>query len=332
MRWARTANTVILCMLATCVLGTTHAGTSTHSSLTPEAPIELRAVTGRIDHLSADLEHRRLFVAELGNGSVDVLDLKTHAPSQRIEGLNEPQGLAYSARTHTLFVATGGDGVLHTYSGTRLTPGKWVVIGSDADNVRIDDDAARVYVAFDGGIAVLNATTLDIIARVKLKAHPESFQLQSSTRRMFANVPEAREIAVVDLASWKQIDSWKTGALSSNFALALDASNETVITAYRQPPTLAIYSMSGGRLLQALPLCRDSDDIFVDAQRASLYATCGEGAVELFDLRTQSRTDRIPTRPGARTSLFVPEWSQLFVAARATGEQPAAILIYRVSQ
>jgi DNA-binding beta-propeller fold protein YncE len=323
-------NAVLVGMLA-CAYGAAHAATSTPPALTPEPSIELPGVTGRIDHLAIDLEHRYMFVAELGNGSVDVIDLNTQRSIQRIERLNEPQGLAYSTRTHTLFVATGGDGVLHTFSGSPLTPGSTVVIGRDADNVRIDDGAARAYVAFDGGIAVLNATTLEIIARVRLKAHPESFQLQPSERRMFVNVPDAGEIAVIDLTSRKQIDSWKTGTLSANFALALNASSETVITAFRRPPKLAFYTVTGGRFLDALPLCSDSDDIFVDAKRARVYASCGEGVEEVFDLHTRARTNRIVTRVGARTSLYVPEWDRLFVAARATAEQPAALLIYRVT-
>jgi hypothetical protein len=42
-----------------------------------EAKIPLGKVGGRIDHFAIDLERRRLFVAELGNNSVGVIDLQT---------------------------------------------------------------------------------------------------------------------------------------------------------------------------------------------------------------------------------------------------------------
>lgn len=331
MQLARTQTAAMFAVLAAaCGLSGANAATSDHPSLSPQPPIELPGVKGRIDHLSVDLERRLLFVAELGNGSVDVIDVDTRSATQRFEKLQEPQGLAYSTHTHTLFVATGGDGVLHTYSGAHLTPGKSVAIGSDADNVRIDDASDRVYVAYDEGIAVLNATNLAVIARVKLKAHPESFQVQSNTHRMFVNIPEAKEIAVVDLSSLKQVDSWSTGALSSNFAMALDVSRQIVFAAFRRPSRLAIYPIHGGHLLQSLGLCDDSDDVFVDEKRARLYASCGEGFVDVFNLDRQVRTDHIATRPGARTSLYVPEWNRLFVAARATADRPATILVYDV--
>ena len=74
----------------------------TGSAAEPPAPlvfertIALKGVTGRIDHLAVDLARKRLFVAELGNGTVDVIDLASGGVIRRIEGLKEPQGLAYA--------------------------------------------------------------------------------------------------------------------------------------------------------------------------------------------------------------------------------------------
>src|SRR5260370_42649241 len=59
-----------------------------------EATIPLDHVAGRIDHMAIDLGRRRLIVAELGNGSVDVIDLTTAKVAHRIAGLKAPQGVA----------------------------------------------------------------------------------------------------------------------------------------------------------------------------------------------------------------------------------------------
>ena len=37
----------------------------------------------------------------------------------------------------------------------------------------------------------------------------------------------------------------------------------------------------------------------------------------------------LPTVPGARTSLFVPDLDRLFVAVRAASNEPAAIWVFR---
>ncbi len=61
-----------------------------------EATIPLANTGGRIDHMAVDLRRKRLFVAELGNGTMDVVDLAAGNITARIRGLNEPQGVGYS--------------------------------------------------------------------------------------------------------------------------------------------------------------------------------------------------------------------------------------------
>jgi hypothetical protein len=56
-----------------------------------EAKIPLGNVMGRIDHMAIDLDRQRLFVAELGNNSVGVVDLKERKLLRRIDDLKEPK-------------------------------------------------------------------------------------------------------------------------------------------------------------------------------------------------------------------------------------------------
>jgi YVTN family beta-propeller protein len=303
-------------------------------SLVLEASVALPGVQGRIDHLAVDLQQRHLFVAELGNNSVDVIDMSSHSVTKRITGLKEPQGIAYSARAKTFYVAAGGDGHLHAYSGLTLRPNASIEVGPDADNVRIDDQAGRVYVGFDGGIAVLDAVDLKLLGRIALRAHPESFQLELDGQRIFVNVPEAHEIALLDRRLLKQVESWSTGDLSANFAMTLDMERHRVIAAFRKPAALGIFDVSNGKMLQRLDVCSDADDVYIDGSRRRLYASCGEGFVDLIEIGTNAyvRRDRVSTSKGARTSLFVPEWNQLLVAAPSTGSRAAQILVFAIGK
>ena len=69
------------------------------SPLRLDRAIELPGVAGRIDHLAIDPAHRRLYVAEVANGSVDVIDLAAGKSIARGGGLHEPQGVAWLAST-----------------------------------------------------------------------------------------------------------------------------------------------------------------------------------------------------------------------------------------
>jgi len=69
------------------------AATSAQTASPPlilEAKIPLGQVSGRIDHHGIDVKRQRLLVAELGNNSLGVVDLKAGKVLSRIAGLSEP--------------------------------------------------------------------------------------------------------------------------------------------------------------------------------------------------------------------------------------------------
>src|SRR5262249_29230999 len=67
--------------------------------------IPLGDVRGRIDHLGVDLKRQRLYVAELGNNSLGVVDLAAGKVLRTIGGFREPQGVAYVPFTDSVYAA-----------------------------------------------------------------------------------------------------------------------------------------------------------------------------------------------------------------------------------
>jgi len=298
-----------------------------------ERTIPLTDVSGRIDHMAVDLRRGRLFVAELGNGTVDVVDLAAGKAIHRIAGLKEPQGVGYSPQAHLIAIASAGDGSVRLFKGEDLSPAGVVSLGEDADNVRLDMRTGQFVVGYgSGGLTVLDPASRSVASDIKLPAHPEGFQLDPSTRRAFVNVPDAGQVAVVDLTAGKQIASWRVPGLKTNFPMALDSTGSVLATVFRSPPRLVLLDTKTGVVTANLPICGDADDVFFDAKRQRLYVSCGEGLVDVLqgDVAGYHPLARIPTHSGARTSLFVPELDRLFVAARAglLGSD-AGLLVFR---
>src|SRR5437762_7395502 len=146
-----------------------------------EAKIPLGDVSGRIDHLGIDVKRQRLFVAELGNNSLGVVDLAAGKVLRTISGLSEPQGVAYVPFTDSVFVANAGDGSVHVLRGDDLAPLGSIELGEDADNVRVDAQRSRVVVGYgSGGVAVIDPETRTKVSDVRLKGHPEGFQIDET--------------------------------------------------------------------------------------------------------------------------------------------------------
>ena len=296
-----------------------------------ERKIPLGEVRGRIDHLAVDLQRNRLSVAELENDTVAVVDLGAPKVLQVIAGLKKPQGVGYHPATDALYVANGGDGTVAIFQGDDYRAIARIPLGDDADNVRVDAAANQVFVGYgDGALAIIDPAGRSKIADIKLNAHPESFQLDRSTNRIFVNVPTNQAIVVIDRAARQSMTSWPTGN-GSNFPMALYDKAGQIVVAFRNPARLAAFSMRDGAPVANVDLCGDSDDLFVDAKRERVYVSCGDGYLDVFDVRQNGyrRIGHIATVAGARTSLFVPEMDRLFIAARAAPSAPAAIWVFR---
>ena len=297
-----------------------------------EAKIPLGAVAGRIDHFAFDADRQLLFVAELGNDSVGVVDLKERKVVRRLSGLSEPQGVGYHAATNTLYVANAGDGSVRLFQGPEFTPAGRIELGDDADNIRIDSWRNRIVVGYGkGALAVIDPASRRKVADIPLKGHPESFQFDEAGARIFVNVPGAREIAVLDVGSNRQVSTLEAAGASSNFAMAVDPDEHRLLVVFRSPAKLMIFATPTGKSEGSVDTCRDADDVFVDSRRRRLYVSCGEGVIDVL-ARTSSgyeRIGRIPTVAGARTSLFVAASDRFYLAVRATASEPAAIWVFR---
>lgn len=299
--------------------------------LSLQAKIPLGNVAGRIDHLAVDPARHRLFIAELGNNSVGIIDLDSNKVVHHINALREPQGIAYVPLTDTVFVANGGDGSVRVYRGSDYVQVARINLGRDADNVRFDMRSGKVLAGFGGGgIAVVDATKNEMIGKTTLPAHPESFQIEPSSGRVFVNVPNASSIIELG-ADFKALQSWKV-AYSGNFAMTLDPDQGRVIVAFRRPTRLVAYDTQTGHPALEIETCGDVDDLFYDSKHRRIYVICGTGTIDVLDVGSDkySRMARLPTAIGARTGLFVPELNSLFVAVRGNRGEPPAIWRYMV--
>lgn len=301
------------------------AGAADDAAFQVEARIDMPGVAGRIDHLAYDPIGRRVFVAELGNDSIDVVDIGSRSVTHRIRDLHEPQGIAWSAKLGRVYVACT-DGVVKAFSGADYSLVASVHVGNDADNLRLDETANRLYVGYgEGAIAVLDAATLARRGEIGLEAHPESFQVAPDAR-LFVNVPGARQIALADLKLLRQTGSWPSGESQANYPMAIDLQGGRLLVGFRRPAGITSYRLKDGKVLGKTAACADADDLFIDERRQHIYVVCGDGFVDVLDT-TLSRLARFRTAAGARTGLYSSAEDRLFVAVRALGDAPAALWV-----
>lgn len=314
------------------------AGMTLHSGAAEQplilvGSIELPGVEGRIDHLAFDAARQRLFVAALGNNSVEVLDTARSTHLRSLGGFHEPQGIAVVADVGAIAIANGDTGTLQLLDAQTFATRWTVEVGGDADNVRYDARARRIYVAAVGGLYAIDPTTGKTMGRISIDGHPESFQLEAAGTRVFANLPGLlrSQIVAADRASMTVTARWAPQGSGGNYPMALDEANHRIFVGCRRPSRTVVVDTASGTQLASFDIVGDTDDVFYDATRKRLYVSGGDGYLDVVQDQGSNRFSRaahIATAAGARTSLYVPVQNRLYLAVPHRGNQKAEIRIY----
>jgi DNA-binding beta-propeller fold protein YncE len=295
--------------------------------------ITLPGVEGRLDHFTIDAKRKRVIFSALGNNSVEVVDAFAGRRIKSIPDLAQPQGVLYLAEGDKIFVANAADGKVKVFNGTTFALTDTIDFGEDPDNLRYDAAAKRVYVGYgEGAIGAIDATTNKRLANVdfKLEAHPEGFQLETKGPRIFVNMADKKNIAVIDRSTGK-VTTWALPGLDKNFPMALDEAHGRVFIGTRRPSRMVVLDMATGKIVANLNAAGDMDDLFYDAARSRIYVAGGEGYVSVFQQKDPDHYEsmgRFASSIGCRTGTWYVSRDRLYLAAPPHRGGGAALLVF----
>jgi DNA-binding beta-propeller fold protein YncE len=171
-----------------------------------------------------------------------VIDISARLRTHSIPGIPNPQGVVYAPDAKKLFVASS-KGKLRIFDGSNFDLIKEIDFHGDVDNLRYDSATHRVYVGFGeeetGAIGIVDATTNQRLPQeYKLGAHPESFQLESAGPNMYVNLPDLKQIAVINRTT-AGITRWPM-TFEHNFPMALDETDHRLFVATHEPARMTV--------------------------------------------------------------------------------------------
>lgn len=304
------------------------------ASLVEAQRIALPGVSGRIDHMAFDAAAGRVFVAALGNRSVEVVDIRNGRRVASLKGFEEPQGVLLVPPGNRLIVTDGARGDATVIDTATLRVLKRIPLRGDADNLRYDEAQKRIFIGAGSGrrgaLLILDAVTFKLLGSIALPGHPESFQLESPGSRIFVNVPDAHAVVVVDGMLQRTLATWPIPA-RGNFPMALDESHHRLLIGTRSPARLFVLDTEDGDIVTKQATVGDTDDLFQDSMCRCVYVTGGGGFVDVLaqgDGDEYRSVEKHTVRRGARTSLWIADDARLIVAVPGDSQEPAQLRIF----
>jgi DNA-binding beta-propeller fold protein YncE len=304
--------------------------------------IPMPNVKGRIDHMDVDVKGKRLVVAGLENGSVEVLDLQADKWLKSIPGFEKTQGVAYVRSLNKLFVASGDDGMLRVFRGDSLDLLDAIKLDLGPNRVAYDPHRELLYVGYGGKdagkdygeVGIIDAKADQHIGDIKVEAHPAELLLDASGKTLFVFVSAASKVQVVDTNKREVVSTWPVSS-QRNGDGAFDEQTHRLFIGTRTPPRMLIMDSQTGKEVASLPTVEGMDGVYFDAGHKRVYVSGGRdqrvGYVYVYqqnDADHYETIGKIATRPGAGTSFWSPELGRYYVAAPGNDHEKAAILVF----
>ena len=299
------------------------------------------AVKGRFDHLGIDMGGNRLFVVGEEAQQVLVFDLSTGKFIRAIK-VDHPHAVLYREDLNQIYITDEGKGVLNIYDGKTYEPLKTVALKVDADSIGYDPATHNLYIVNGGDnahekftmLSVVDTTAGTKLADIKVDGDTlEAMALEKSGDKLFLNNPAKNEVEVIDRKANKLVTSWPVKLGKDNATMALDESAHRLFVGCRTG-AIVIFDSQTGKELQTVPVGKGVDDLMFDPASKRIYATSGgTGQVNVYqetDPDHYQSLGNVPSGPGAKTGLFVPQLGRLFVPVPPRGGTPGEVYVYQV--
>jgi DNA-binding beta-propeller fold protein YncE len=313
-----------------------------HAPLKLVETISMPNVKGRIDHMDVDVKGKRLFVAGLENGSVEVVDLQAGKWLKSIPDFKKTQGIAYVPSLNKLFVASGDDGMLRIFRGDTLDLLDSIKLDLGPNRVAYDPHTELLYVGYGGKdagkdygeIGIIDAKTDKHLGDIKVEAHPSELLLDRSGKTLFVFVSIASKVQAIDTKKREVVSTWPVSS-QRNGDGALDEKTHRLFLGTRTPPQMIVMDSQTGREVANLPTVEGMDGVYFDPRLKRIYISGGRdydvGSIFVYrqkDADHYETIGKIPTKSGAGTSFWSPELNRYYVAAPAHDNKEAAILVF----
>ena len=182
-------------------------------------------------------------------------------------------------------------------------------------------------------VAVIDTASQTLVKELPVATHPEGLEIDNAKQRIFVNVADAAEVAVIDgkTSSLAQsVEDHPRAAITCRWPSMQE--HNVLFVACRTPARLVVLDGTSGRELADLPSATGADDLFYDAELHRIYLIAGGGEVDVYEDRRGQGRPRHRRHENIhrvqKPDSLCPAQHALYVGVVAIGGKEAEIRVY----
>jgi DNA-binding beta-propeller fold protein YncE len=283
--------------------------------------------TGGWDYLTVDSENGLLYVPRQTHTMV--IDAKTGKLVADIRGQKANHGVALAPKAGRGFISDAGDESVVIFDlKTYEVLGK-VKADVDADGIIYDPHHNKVLVVC-GDAGTLIPISADVDPKsgkadpaIDLGGKPEF--LAATERKIYVNLVNKNQVAVVDSKTMKVVDKWSTAPGGQPVGMAIDPAKHRLFIGCRNPQKLIVMSTENGKVIANLPIGAGVDaSAFFDGYA---FASCRDGTLTVAHETAPGKFEiaqTVTTKPGAKTMGADPKTHCIYLPTAEQTSRPGA--------
>lgn len=261
--------------------------TSAALPLSLVADVPLPGGATRFDYQWVDAEHRRLYIAHLGDSSLVVFDLEGQHVIREITRIPSVHGVVGAPEQHLMFATATAARTLAIIDDQTFQIQSRVPAGEYPNGLAYDPASNKVFISNNAGlgVAVVDVKTARALPGIDIGGGAGNTQYDAATGHVLAAVHGSPVLADIEPSTSKVVGRIALHEVSTCHGLFVATALRMAFAACRgAAPHLVVVDLSERRQRAALPMPAGIDVLAFDPGLGRLYAASENGTVAVFGI------------------------------------------------
>jgi DNA-binding beta-propeller fold protein YncE len=169
---------------------------------------------------------------------------------------------------------------------------------------------------------VIDGKSGQVVATIALEGRPEFPAADAQAGRVYDNLEDKNEVAVIDTATHKVVTNWPIAPGEEGSGLAIDTAHHRLFIGCGGSKTMVMMDSANGKVIASVPIGNGVDACAFDDGTQLAFASCGDGTTTIAREETPDKltvAQTLTTERSARTMALDPKTHRIYLPTAKFG-------------